>query len=410
MNPKTVTDSQLHALEVTEKVASVLSLIAASFIILTFVSSSAFRRPVNRLIFYASWGNLLANAATLISRSGVKAGSNAALCQFQAFLIQMFFIADVLWNLAMAINVYLTIFKKYNSEQLKAIEWRYHLLCYGTPFIIALIFCFIDTQGRGKMYGEAQLWCWISPVSFTLYVMSGREMLRKRQELRSLVQPSASSTDDTLFKTTEINVTSEAAGFSMPKAPADCFDLEDRHHHLTGSSKDYEPYSTTINAPSSSLDSDPSGRHSSHATSAIKRYKTALEDNTAAMKYIKVALLFFTSLCVTWLPSSINRIYDLAHPNNVSYALNFISAIVLPLMGFWNGVIYVATTRKICAAIFWDLLERWAPKKRRAKRSSRTARSSNESRSVRTSWFETDNSMTAGLVPMTKESSGSDAV
>ncbi|KAL8776725.1 MAG: hypothetical protein Q9213_008163 [Squamulea squamosa] len=400
MNPKSVTDSQLHALEVTEKVASVFSLIAASFIILTFVSSAAFRRPVNRLIFYASWGNLVGNAATLISRSGVKAGSNAALCQLQAFLIQMFFIADVLWNLAMAINVYLTIFKKYNSEQLKALEWRYHLLCYGIPFIIALIFCFIDTQGRGKMYGEAQLWCWISSM----------EMLRKRQELRSLGQPSASSADDTLFKTTEISVSSEAAGFPMPKAPADCFDLEDRHHHPTVSSKDYEPYSTTINAPSSSLDSDPSGRHSSHATSAIKRYKTALEDNAAAMKYIKVALLFFTSLCVTWLPSSINRIYDLAHPNDVSYALNFISAIVLPLMGFWNGVIYVATTRNICAAIFWDLLERWAPKKRRAKRSSRTARSISESHSVRTSWFDADNSMTAGLVPTTKESNGNNAV
>lgn len=62
----------------------------------------------------------------------------------------------------MAINVYLNVFKKYNAQQLKALEWRYHLLCYGTPFIIALIFCFVATQGRGKMYGPAQLWCWIS--------------------------------------------------------------------------------------------------------------------------------------------------------------------------------------------------------------------------------------------------------
>lgn len=175
--------SQLHALEVTERVASVLSLLAAVSIILTFVLSSKFRKPVNRLIFYASWGNLFANAATLISRSGVRAGPSSALCQFQAFLIQMyqhlfprcfnpcstwltsihrFFIADALWNLAMAINVYLNVLKKYNAEQLKAMEWRYHLLCYGTPFVIALIFCFVETQGRGRMYGPAQLWCWIS--------------------------------------------------------------------------------------------------------------------------------------------------------------------------------------------------------------------------------------------------------
>ena len=151
---------------------------------MTFILSSKFRKPVNRLIFYASWGNLLGNIATLISQDGVRAGQNSALCQVQAFLIQMydksnvtmrpsvrsiwltlahrFFLADALWNLAMAINVYLTLFKKYNAQQLKALEWRYHLLCYGIPFLIALIYCFIDTQGKGKIYGSAQLWCWVS--------------------------------------------------------------------------------------------------------------------------------------------------------------------------------------------------------------------------------------------------------
>ena len=35
---------------------------------------------------------------------------------------------DALWNLAMAINVYMTLFRKYNATQLKALEWRYHLM------------------------------------------------------------------------------------------------------------------------------------------------------------------------------------------------------------------------------------------------------------------------------------------
>ena len=55
----------------------------------------------------------------------------------------------------MAINVYLTLFKKYNAKQLKALEWRYHLMCYGAPFIIALIYLFITTLDRGRMYGPA---------------------------------------------------------------------------------------------------------------------------------------------------------------------------------------------------------------------------------------------------------------
>ena len=55
----------------------------------------------------------------------------------------------------MAINVYMTIFKKYNSQQLKALEWWYHLLCYGGPFIIALSLLFVETSSRGRVYGPA---------------------------------------------------------------------------------------------------------------------------------------------------------------------------------------------------------------------------------------------------------------
>ena len=73
--------------------------------------------------------------------------------------------ADALWNLSMAINVYLTLFKKYTPAQLRALEWRYMLFNYGLSFVIAFAYCFISTTDRGKMYGPAALWCWI-PVSW----------------------------------------------------------------------------------------------------------------------------------------------------------------------------------------------------------------------------------------------------
>ena len=63
--------------------------------------------------------------------------------------------ADALWNLAMAMNVYLTLFKKYNAQQLKALEWRYHLMCYGGPLCVAVVYLFINTADRGKIYGPA---------------------------------------------------------------------------------------------------------------------------------------------------------------------------------------------------------------------------------------------------------------
>ena len=62
----------------------------------------------------------------------------------------------------MAMNVYLTVFKNYNSAQLRAREPYYHIINYGTPFIIAVIYFFISTESRGKIYGPATLWCWIT--------------------------------------------------------------------------------------------------------------------------------------------------------------------------------------------------------------------------------------------------------
>ncbi|KAI4669980.1 uncharacterized protein J4E79_000260 [Alternaria viburni] len=66
------------------------------------------------------------------------------------------------------------------------------------------------------------------------------------------------------------------------------------------------------------------------------------------MAYFQVAFLMFVALLVVWLPSSINRMYQFTHRNRSSFALNIISAIVLPLQGAWNATIYIFTTRSEC--------------------------------------------------------------
>ena len=101
--------TQLTALETTERVASCFSLVGTLFILITFFSSPDFRKPINRLVFYASWGNMvsksrslvylfpiltskstqLCNVGTLMSESPIRIGPDSHLCQFQGFLIQM---------------------------------------------------------------------------------------------------------------------------------------------------------------------------------------------------------------------------------------------------------------------------------------------------------------------------------
>ena len=81
-------DDQLIAVSNIERACSILSILASVFVVVTFCLSSSFHKPVNRLVFYATFGNILTNVGTLMSRTYVEA-PNSVGCQFQAFLIQM---------------------------------------------------------------------------------------------------------------------------------------------------------------------------------------------------------------------------------------------------------------------------------------------------------------------------------
>lgn len=83
-----LTSDQLTAISAIERACSVLSLLGCLFVIVTFCMSSAFHKPINRLVFYASFGNMMTNVGTLMSRSYLGDVLSVG-CQFQAFLIQM---------------------------------------------------------------------------------------------------------------------------------------------------------------------------------------------------------------------------------------------------------------------------------------------------------------------------------
>jgi len=85
---KALDETQVDILSVIERTCSVFSLLGSLFVIATFCLSKAFHKPINRLVFYASFGNLITNVATLMAR-GFLDDTGGAGCQFQGFLIQM---------------------------------------------------------------------------------------------------------------------------------------------------------------------------------------------------------------------------------------------------------------------------------------------------------------------------------
>lgn len=77
----------------------------------------------------------------------------------------------------------------------------------------------------------------------------------------------------------------------------------------------------------------------------------------AAWSYTRCALLFFAAILITWTPSSANRVYTAIHGKGRSVTLEYMSALVLPLQGFWNAVIYAVTSWKACEDVFSTLLQ-----------------------------------------------------
>jgi hypothetical protein len=156
-------------------------------------------------------------------------------------------------------------------------------------------------------------------------------------------------------KTTEIHVTSEA--------------IQDAEQHIDLSGQGRRP--TTSERPlysvkiSSHQAGDPltpisSQGHESKSMPQLPRSEhirlsrpyVTMEANNAAWSYTKVAILFFTAMLVTWIPSSANRVYSVVNPGYISPPLQFASAFVLPLQGFWNAVIYMTTSWHACRNFF----------------------------------------------------------
>ncbi|KAH6847824.1 hypothetical protein B0I37DRAFT_152128 [Chaetomium sp. MPI-CAGE-AT-0009] len=418
-----------------ERACSALSLAGCVFVLVTFSLSDAFRqRAINRLVFYATFGNMLTNVATLMTTSYTHSVDSFG-CQLQAFLIQVFMQGDAYWALAMAINVYLTFYHKYDARMLRKMEIPYLFCCYGLPFIPGFTFIFVSNQQAGRPYGDAVLWCWLksewevyriatfyAPIwvaiiaAMIIYIRAGREIYRKRQKMLNFSSTGTGTAigNDTFspefssvfnYKTTEVTQTTEiisepaatakpgsvranqnpsysvtisadtqaANQLNMRASLEDVIDDGDavtgtatltntttndanastkRNRVLSATQISIAPTVTATiittchphnqpNHPNNPNNPNNPGNNTADARSRRRNY---YESHNATWSYTKCAILFFSALLITWIPSSGNRVYSLLRGGDVSRPLFFASAFVLPLQGFWNAIIYVVTS------------------------------------------------------------------
>lgn len=103
---------------------------------------------------------------------------------------------------------------------------------------------------------------------------------------------------------------------------------------------------------------------SRHNNSNVRR-TPAMEGNSAAWSYFKVAFLMFAALFIVWVPSTINRLQQFINKDKPIFGLNLASALVLPLQGFWNSMVYISTTWPECKRAITEVLDAIAAAKGR---------------------------------------------
>ena len=347
--------AEISALIITERVASGLSLFGFFLVVYTYLFCEGFQKPVNRLIFYAAWSNLGTTIVGFISRDGILAGQDSALCQASAFLFQMFGGVDCYWALCMALNVYLALFRGWTTQRMQSQERIYLCACYGLSCAPAVTYLFIKTEERGRVYGPAILWCWIAPqwsflrittlyaivwvallVAFGIYTIALHKAWRHRRTLVGLINP-LNENPYAATITTDIEVVlskeENAERFHGPGS------------HWQGKQDAY-----TVVVQGTRYDSR--SRPELLRLPTLTRNAALAEENAEAWLYARIAPPHFLAMIVCWIPASINRLVSIIKPDEVIFGLNYAAICGLPLQGFLNGLVYYISSQTAVKKLF----------------------------------------------------------
>ncbi|KAH7141884.1 G-protein coupled receptor [Dactylonectria macrodidyma] len=402
-----LTEHQMHILITIERIGASLSLVGVTLIFLTYWLFKELRTMPNLFILFASISNVGASIACLIGQDGILIGEDSALCQAQAFLLEIFMQSDPWWSLAMAINVFLVIFHGSSPASFRRYLWLYCIVCFGGPFIPAIVLLVARPNGQ-MIYGNATLWCWISndwsalriftyyvPIwiciffSAVIYFAIGHHIFHQRNQLRNLTfhYPSKEEnyamhlecardsaemglstrvTDWQVTAVTEVQVTAVLpATCTIPRsliAPSTTAASPPQHISLQyqqfrrGREDDTEVrrsstpakppcFETIISSNPLPPQSKPKRPIMTRMRSRTTHYNTWFKGlDPIKLAYLRTSFIFAISILVTWTPSSINRVNSLINPDNDSYGLNIATAVVLPLQGVWNAAIYFMTS------------------------------------------------------------------
>lgn len=177
-----------------------------------------------------------------------------------------------------------------------------------------------------------------------IYIMAFTKVWKNRHELSGLLNLFNENPFEGVI-TTEIDVTSYSRRPSEPNTTSP----DEETPGSIGSpmqEADFSPYS--VNIEGQPRQDRKASAAEMFQVRSMTRNHALKEMNADAWLYARVAFLFFCSLLICWVPSSINRLYSIIHPNTVIFGLNYTEVFVLPLQGFFNAIIYIISSQTAC--------------------------------------------------------------
>ncbi|KAL7924455.1 hypothetical protein ACQKWADRAFT_269252 [Trichoderma austrokoningii] len=382
---------QIEILITIERTGAGLSMAAITLTLLSFLLFKKLRTTPNIFIVLASIANAGASIASMIGYDGLDMGEESTLCQGQGFIFEWFMQSDPWWSFAMAFNVFLVFFNNANPAVFRKRIWIYCLICFGGPLIPAIVLVSIHDDAKGPVFGNAALWCWIDsnwslvrlyayyiPIwicifgSILIYVAVGYHVFRNRNRLRKFTMPitrkrkmskgraaseGGDSAEESLTRkidyygtaTTEVMVTSITPENDFPGLPTVPPAIYAHGHGpqpwMPGYSPEFvgnlpQQYATVSARPPKPPKTLLSRlRHvKSNASLKLKRL------DPVKMAYLRTSFIFGFAILITWIPSSVNRLYSLTYHGRINFQLSVASGCVLPLQGVWNALIYFTTS------------------------------------------------------------------
>ncbi|KAI9593078.1 slime mold cyclic AMP receptor-domain-containing protein [Syncephalis fuscata] len=163
IGPPSFSHSQILTLEIVTGISAGIGALGAIATCCAYLYWKHMRTAIARIVFFMAISDFVASISMAFGQLGPISGTNNPFCQLQAAGMQWGDISSILWTGMISINLIWIMYRGRAVDDIQKYERRHLIICYAAPLIWAIVPIFIYVDGTTRIYGNADLWCWVTP-------------------------------------------------------------------------------------------------------------------------------------------------------------------------------------------------------------------------------------------------------